>query len=488
NGTGYYNTSYTYGLNGNIDSLSRKGKLCGSSSYDFIDNLTYQYNGNQLTGVNDVDDTDHQDNGYSDNGSFENIEYFYDANGNMTQDLNKQINNIEYNYLNLPQRLEIGQSAGNILHYIYDASGRKLRKQKRVDQCINTNTDYCGSFVYEEGELQYILTEEGRIVPDGGGFRHQYFLKDHLGNTRVMFNEEGTILQDDSYYPFGMAMEGLSFEDFTYSQPNKYLYNGKELQDEFGLGWYDYGARFYDAQLGRFHTQDRFSEKYYSLTNYGYAANNPVLLIDVNGDSVVYKNESTQQYVEQFTSKTRVNKRGKEVKNKKYSAEFAQIISGLDASSTVYEFDDSYSSSDPAEGGAVSTDGEKVSVGFNEPNEGYGSKSNALFEETYHAHQVETGTMEIVESKNSSTGYGFRGDGLEAEYQAKRFAAIAPGTSLNYTNSQGLKIETQMGLIKRLSPLGGKRYLTKGYTKLYPGLGSSSYEVKYDPPYPEYNK
>jgi len=52
------------------------------------------------------------------------------------------------------------------------------------------------------------------------------------------------------------------------------------------LNWYDYGARFYDPQIGRFPTQDRFSERYYSLSNYQYAANNPVLMIDVNGDSL----------------------------------------------------------------------------------------------------------------------------------------------------------------------------------------------------------
>jgi RHS repeat-associated protein len=223
----------------------------------------------------------------------------------MTKDLNKQINYIEYNHLNLPQRLEIGQSAGNILHYIYDASGRKLRKQKRVDLVYNTNTDYCGSFVYEDGVLQYILTEEGRIVPDGGGYKYQYFLKAHLGNTRVMFDEDGDILQDDSYYPFGMAMEGLSFEDFTYSQTNKYLYNGKELQDEFGLGWYDYGARFYDPQLGRWHVVDNKAEKYYSVTQYAYAINNPILFLDPDGnDIVIFYKEKGQDKSYRFSGAT----------------------------------------------------------------------------------------------------------------------------------------------------------------------------------------
>ena len=117
--------------------------------------------------------------------------------------------------------------------------------------------------------------------PDGT-FEYQYFLKDHLGNTRVTFTQTGEVIQEDSYYPFGMAMTGLSNQSGT-SYKNKYLYNGKELQDEFGLGWYDYGARMYDPALGRFHTIDPLAEEFYSWTPYNYTFNNPILFVDPDG-------------------------------------------------------------------------------------------------------------------------------------------------------------------------------------------------------------
>ena len=126
--------------------------------------------------------------------------------------------------------------------------------------------------------------------PDGT-FEYQYFLKDHLGNTRVTFTQTGEVIQEDSYYPFGMNMTGLSHQNGL-DYKNKYLYNGKELQDEFGLGWYDYGARFYDPVLGRFHVQDTYAEKYFDLSAYQYGANNPIANIDINGDSIWF----TTQY------------------------------------------------------------------------------------------------------------------------------------------------------------------------------------------------
>lgn len=282
-----------YDKNGNIKELSRYGRLGESSDYSWIDALDYTYEGNQLQSVDDYTGVDFQNNGYSDHGSFDNNECLYDANGNMIKDENKQIGDVEYTYNNRPERIIMTQNRENIINYAYDATGTKLAKRPSSSRARGQRTDYVGNFVYKNNELAYILTDQGRIVPRNDGFEYQYFIKDHLGNTRVVFNDDGEILQDNSYYPFGMLersgnpdtsgkMDGL---DYTagLDPENKHLYNGKELQDDFGLDWYDYGARMYDAQLGRWHVADPRTEKFVSMTTYQYASNNPIACIDIDG-------------------------------------------------------------------------------------------------------------------------------------------------------------------------------------------------------------
>lgn len=87
-------------------------------------------------------------------------------------------------------------------------------------------------------------------------------------------------------------MSGISSKALAFGTPeNKLKYNGKEEQkaefsDGSGLEWTDFGNRMYDQQIGSWHVQDRYAEKYFSFTPYNYAVNNSTNVIDLRGDSI----------------------------------------------------------------------------------------------------------------------------------------------------------------------------------------------------------
>ena len=264
-----------YDKNGNIKGLQRYGQL-SSAAYGMIDNLTLTLNGNQLNRVDDAVTASAYNGGFEfKNGANAADEYSYDANGNLTKDLNKGISGITYNFLNLPNVVTF--SDGSTITYTYGADDTKLRTVHKIGS-TTTTTDYCGNVVYENGVQKLLLTEEGYVTLSDS--KYHYYLKDHQGNNRVVISQSGTVEETNHYYPFGGA-----FASTSNVQP--YKYNGKELDSKKGLNWYDYGARHYDAALGRFTTNDRFAEKYYSMSPYQYGANNPVNNIDVNGDTIV---------------------------------------------------------------------------------------------------------------------------------------------------------------------------------------------------------
>jgi RHS repeat-associated protein len=93
-------------------------------------------------------------------------------------------------------------------------------------------------------------------------------------------------VQADDYYPFGLAMAENGYENLLEPE-NKYLYNGKELQDDLDLNWYDYGARMYDAGVGRWWVVDPLAEleKNLPVSPYVYVRNNPILYVDPTGMS-----------------------------------------------------------------------------------------------------------------------------------------------------------------------------------------------------------
>lgn len=264
----HFGTAYTYDRMGNLLTLKRNG-LVKNETYGEVDILTMEYDGNRLKKVeNTGEETGNKETMYFADGIHSDTEYQYDVNGNMTADLNKGIS-IEYNSMNLPQRICFTKAKNTESRYIYAADGTKLAyigTDKRID--------YVGNIIYEDGKLKRILTEGG-YIEDG---KYYFYLTDHLGNNRVVADEEGNIVQTTHYYPFGMPFAESSSPD---KQP--YKYNGKELLTDKGLNLYDYGARHYDATIGRWHTPDPMAEKYANCSPYVYCANNPIRLIDPYG-------------------------------------------------------------------------------------------------------------------------------------------------------------------------------------------------------------
>jgi len=310
---GNYNETFNYDKNGNIKTLLRKGQILTATTsksivnppittaktYGLVDNLSYYYEGNQLFAVTDAVNSINTElnNDFRTelkSGGSPGIQYSYDANGNMTTDCNKGIT-ITYNMLNQPATIE--KSAGNKTVYLYDAAGRKLRTQIYEDSKLKTTIDYCGAFEYENNRIKYIHTPEGRITytissDDSKAtlvVSYEYDLKDQLGNVRVVFTKNKTTgvaqkLQETHYYAFGLQMNGLGIQG-----SNKYLYNGKEKQEQTGM--YDYGFRQMDPALGRWFCVDAMAESYVSMSPYVYGLDNPVNVVDLMGLTPAFMNQ-----------------------------------------------------------------------------------------------------------------------------------------------------------------------------------------------------
>ena len=162
---------------------------------------------------------------------------------------------------------------------------------------IRKRSDYLGAIHYEDPdgngtteklEILFAQHEEGRYRPNGSEMIYEYTLTDHLGNTRITFGDsnadgDAEILQENHYYPFGLAMTMSSSP--SAAPPNDYLYNGKELQTELGLEWYDYGARMYDASIGRWNGEDALAEDFFNWSPYNYSFLNPISFTDPDGNS-----------------------------------------------------------------------------------------------------------------------------------------------------------------------------------------------------------
>ena len=212
-------------------------------------------------------------------------------------ELRKQgIQSIKYNALNLPSRITFRN--GNTISYLYSGKGEKLRvtyhtspmmivpsfqtiaiKDPIKKRLYTSDTlSYCGNFIYRNDSLLRILNETGFATPSNGTYALHYFIKDHLGNVRILADGKGNVEQATDYYPFGSLIAESKNAEL---QP--YLYNGKELDRMNGLDWYDYGARMLESDGNRWGQVDPRAEDTPDVSPYVYCNNNPIRRLDHGG-------------------------------------------------------------------------------------------------------------------------------------------------------------------------------------------------------------
>ena len=226
------------------------------------------------------------------------IQFYW--NGAMEQNYYQGIADIRYNMLNLPQKIQFMD--GHQTQYSYDAAGIKHKvvhttvegnvtvplgttdytpDTARVESTLTT--EYFGNIVYEDGVLKYILNPEGYAYKDGSTWKYNYYLKDHLGNNRVVMelsSGSATQKQKVDYYPFGYPYPEPVGANYEWQ---RYKFGGKELDEMHGLNWYDFHARQYNSVIPVFGQIDQSAEKYYNISPYAYCLNNPLKYVDVDG-------------------------------------------------------------------------------------------------------------------------------------------------------------------------------------------------------------
>jgi RHS repeat-associated protein len=214
----------------------------------------------------------------------------------LTYDANKGVSWINYDQWGNPIRVQFTDHS--ITEHVYTADGRRLKTIHRTSipqsnplgigvtapltpaQTQSTDSvDYVGNFIYEKGQLKRYMFDDGYLKLYTNTFAPRFFIKDHLGNNRIVTDGSGNIQQNTNYYPYG----GMTYIS-TNQGEQQFKYNGKEYDPMHGLNEYDYGARQYDPAIGKFTTMDPLCEKYYHISPYAYCGGNPVVFFDPNGE------------------------------------------------------------------------------------------------------------------------------------------------------------------------------------------------------------
>jgi RHS repeat-associated protein len=300
--TGNYNLdNVSYDMNGNIKNLQRSGHRNEAATiFGVMDQLIYNYNGNQLEKVTDATGIEF---GFKD-GINTDDDYSYDANGNMISDKNKGITSIAYNHLNLPTQITFDNSSS--ISYFYDAWG--VKQKKIVDDNENESleeTYYAGNYIYKKAnatasiKLTFFNSEEGYVEPEFDlekpdkivDFNYTYQYKDHLGNIRLAYADlDGNgnidplteIKEENHYYPFGLKHKGYNNTQIGVNY-NLKKFQGQEFTEDLGLNTHEWKYRVSDPTIGRFWQVDPLAEDYVFNSTYAFAENKLGLGIELEG-------------------------------------------------------------------------------------------------------------------------------------------------------------------------------------------------------------
>ncbi|KYK36550.1 MAG: hypothetical protein HXS46_19460 [Theionarchaea archaeon] len=313
-GTELLHLEYSYDSVGNVTELIKRWldpltqiqqTSTESYGYDALDRLasavnefgtiSFEYDsvGNRLQQTLNGDTTAYTYQPYDRLATAGEWEFTYDTDGNT---LSKTNSTDEWLYqYDATNRLVQVQHNGQLLGtYTYGGNGYRIKKTEwNPDSQQYETIIYLysrGNVYYEKNtttglDAIYIFGPTGRITKEVGE-ETMYYHTDHLGSTRLITNTAGSPISAVGYHPFG--------ESKVTGENERYLFTGQEM-DSTGL--YYYKARYYDPEIGRFLSRDKWKgdqRKPQSMNKYIYCMNNPLKYTDPSGSTVDFADEMVE--------------------------------------------------------------------------------------------------------------------------------------------------------------------------------------------------
>lgn len=285
NGENFSTPFISYDKNGNIMKLMRYGQT-GANTYGMTDYLTYLSDGNRLLQVTDTQ-TSTTNNEFVQRG---NASYSYYVDGSLKSDANEQIQNIIYDTF-IKQPIQVNLTDGRWYRNYYDGSGFLYKTAYfSVSNAITETWEYFVSgLVLKNGQPYQMAAPEGRVFSQNGDgvtaqWIYEFDIRDNLNNTRVSFKANGNQLEQTAksdFEPFGLKLSSSMANNVQ----NRWEMQGHEKESTFGLNRIDFGARTANPLTGVWDRVDIMAEKVFDQSTYQYTLNNPINLIDPDGNS-----------------------------------------------------------------------------------------------------------------------------------------------------------------------------------------------------------